>query len=335
MKSSPSSTTSGTGHGRLSGRRPQALTQTETKTATVKANAKINLGLRILAKRPDGFHELRTVFQTISLADNLTIAYTPSRKISITLEGMPDVPDNLATRAAQAILKEMRTGGIVHIQIQKRIPMGAGLGGGSSNAAAILLTLPVLAGRAIPLSKLLSLAAPLGSDVPFFLIGGTTLGLGRGEELYPLEDYPTLSGVLLTPGIHVSTPEAFRALSPSLTDPEQKKQSFQESIRQPLASPLVNDFESVVFPQHPRLKALKHSLLKQGAAQALMSGSGSAIFGLFNRKETLASVVQSEKGESAIAISLLTRSRYRSQWKKCLQPHTQGDLWPPRSLYAQ
>jgi len=307
----------------------------ETRTATVKANAKINLGLRILAKRPDGFHELRTVFQTISLADTLAISYTPSRKISVTLEGMPDVPGNLATRAAQAILKEMRTGGTVHIHIQKQIPMGAGLGGGSSNAAAILLTLPVLAGRAVALTRLLSLAAPLGSDVPFFLIGGTALGLGRGEELYPLEDFPPFAGLLLTPGIHVSTPEAFRALSPSLTSPEPKKQSFQESVRQPLLAPLVNDFESVVFPQHPRLKALKRSLLKQGAAQALMSGSGSAIFGLFNQKETLAGVVQSGKGESVVPISLLTRSRYRSQWKKCLQPHTQGDLWPPRSLYAQ
>ena len=299
------------------------------------ANAKINLGLRVLGKRPDGYHELRTIFQTISLADRLTISFTPADTVSVTVAGMDDVPDNLAARAAQALFGEMGIGGAVHIGIEKRIPMGAGLGGGSSDAAAVLLALPVLAGRVVPLSRLLALAAPLGSDVPFFLLGGTSLGLGRGEELYPLADFPALPGVLLAPGIHVSTPEAYRALSPTLTDPEGKKRAFEESVREPLVAPLVNDFEAVVFPQHARLVELKRRLLEHGAQQALMSGSGSAIFGLCHTKETVARVVQFEKGEGAVAISLLTRSRYRSQWNRLLQPHTQGDLWPPRSLYAQ
>ena len=251
------------------------------KTVTVPAYAKINLGLRVLGKRPDGFHELRTVFQTISLADRLTITYEPAARTEITVEGMPDVPDNLAARAAAAVLSELRLKASVHIHIEKRIPMGAGLGGGSSDAAAILQALPILAGCPIPMPRLFQLAAPLGSDVPFFLLGGTALGLGRGEELYPLPNLPPLEGVLITPNIHVSTPDAYRALSPTLTDSANKLASFQESVRQPLVEPLVNDFEAVVFAQHPQLAALKASLLSKGAYQALMSGSGSSVFALF------------------------------------------------------
>ena len=250
-------------------------------TITVPAYAKINLGLRVLSKRPDGFHELRTVFQTISLADRLTITYTPATRTVITVEGMPDVPDNLAARAAQAVLTELNLEAAVQIHIEKRIPMGAGLGGGSSDAAAVLQALPALASCPIPMPRLFQLAAPLGSDVPFFLLGGTALGLGRGEELYPLQDLPPIEGVLITPDIHVSTPDAYRALSLTLTDPATKLASFQESVRRPLLEPLVNDFESVVFAQHPQLAAIKDSLLRQGANQALMSGSGSSVFALF------------------------------------------------------
>lgn len=289
------------------------------KTVTVPAYAKINLGLRVLGKRADGFHELRTVFQTISLADRLTITYAPAARTVVSVEGMPGVGDNLAARAAHAVLTELRLKAAVQIYIEKRIPLGAGLGGGSSDAAAILLALPALAERSIPPARLHALAIPLGSDVPFFLMGGTALGLGRGEELYPLEDLPKFHGVLVTPGIHVSTPEAYRALSPTLTDPDRKLADFQESVLHPLAQPLVNDFEAVVFAQHPRLKALKRKLLKHGADQALMSGSGSSIFGLFHRKETVPGVVQSELGSGAIAISLLSRSRYRSVWNQCLK----------------
>ncbi len=306
-----------------------------TRTASVAAYAKVNLGLRILNRRPDGFHELRTVFHTISLADRIQITICPARLTAIDVQGMPDVADNLATRAAKAVLDEIGLNAHVHIAIEKRIPMGAGLGGGSSDAAAILLGLPALAGGIIPLNRLLALAAPLGSDVPFFLLGGAALGLGRGEELYPLPDYPSLPGILLAPGTHVSTPEAYRALSPTLTNPQQKLLEFQQSIREPLAQPLINDFEPIVFSQHPRLKTLKHHLQKQGAAHALMSGSGSSLFALFNSKETLPAVVQSGDGERAFRISLVTRSRYRSRWNKSLAPHIEPDLWPPQSLYAR
>ena len=243
---------------------------------------------------------------------------------------MPDVADNLAARAADAVLQETHKTGEVHIAIEKRIPMGAGLGGGSSDAAAVLLTLPVLCGVALPMHRMLSLAAPLGSDVPFFLLGGAAVGMGRGEELYPLPDYPALPGIVIAPGIHVSTPEAYRALSPTLRNPEDKLAEFQESVREPFVKPLVNDFEGVVFDQHPRLRAIKRRLLNQGAVHALMSGSGSSIFGLYARKQDVP-----DGAETSFRISLVTRSRYRSRWLRSLAPHIESDHWPPRSRHAR
>src|SRR5262249_29246048 len=138
------------------------------RRARVRALAKINLDLRVLARRPDGYHELRTIFQTISLADTLDIAFTPARRTSIELDDAQQIPDNLVVRAARGALDVMRVAGRVEMALRKRIPMGAGLGGGSSDAAAVLLALPALAGRSLTLSTLHELAQQLGSDVPFF-----------------------------------------------------------------------------------------------------------------------------------------------------------------------
>ena len=159
-----------------------------TRSARVRALAKINLDLRVLGKRPDGFHELRTIFQTISLADTLDISFTPARRTSIALDDALQIADNLVVRAARLALDAMRATGRIEMRLTKRIPMGAGLGGGSSDAAAVLLALPVLAGRAITLPKLSDIGQQLGSDVPFFLLGGTAVGIGRGSELFPLPD---------------------------------------------------------------------------------------------------------------------------------------------------
>jgi 4-diphosphocytidyl-2-C-methyl-D-erythritol kinase len=148
-----------------------------TRRARVRALAKINLDLRVLGKRPDGFHELRT----ISLADTLEIAYTPARKTEISLVDRLAIADNLVVRAARLAMEAMRATGRIEMRLTKRIPMGAGLGGGSSDAAAVLLALPALAGRAMDLPKLCSIAEQLGSDVPFFLLGGTAVGIGRGS----------------------------------------------------------------------------------------------------------------------------------------------------------
>lgn len=311
---------------------PQPTNARETR---VPAYAKINLGLRILHKRSDNFHEIRTIFQTISLADDLKIRYEPAHQTSISIAGEIQITDNLVERAAHACLDELQLTARIEFALTKKIPMGAGLGGGSSDAAAVLLALPVLTGRIIPIDRLLHLAETLGSDVPFFLLGGTAVGLGKGEELYPLPDLPPRPGVLIAPGIHVSTPDAFRALSPTLTSAPAKLLDFQRTASAPLCTILHNDFEAVVFAQHPQLKRLKSKLIELGAFPALMTGSGSAIFGLFNDSEMAARVVQSLGAENVYPITLLTRARYRSQWLRCLRPHIATNLWPPRSLYAQ
>ena len=172
------------------------------------APAKINLGLRVLNRRSDGYHELRTIFQTISLADHLTVGYDPRGDGEVELD-CDDISlstkDNLAVRAAESLLRAGAWRGRVAIELKKRIPAGAGLGGGSSDAAAVLLALGRLLKPRPHTAMLAEVAAELGSDVPFFLHGGTAVGLGRGEEVYPLPDQPRRRLVLVTPEIFVSS----------------------------------------------------------------------------------------------------------------------------------
>ncbi len=315
------------------------------RTAKVLAFAKINLDLRVLYRRSDNYHELRTVFQTISLADRIQITFAPSRKTSIEIRGNVEIADNLMGRAANACLAAMRTTGRVVFELDKRIPMGAGLGGGSSDAAAVLLALPVLAGKPLGWPTLLKLATDLGSDVPFFLLGGTAVALGRGTELYPLPDHPPARGLLIAPEIHVSTADAYRRLSAELTTESQQNKivSFQSSVWQgSVPGPAEaessygqNDFETVVFSSHPELKLIKRRLLKWGAKPALMSGSGSAVFGLFPDRDKLHRAIQSLRGERSFPIKLVSRGKYRSEWWKSLRAHTKENLWPPLSRYAR
>jgi 4-diphosphocytidyl-2-C-methyl-D-erythritol kinase len=305
-----------------------------TRQTSVRAHAKLNLSLRVLHRRPDNFHELRTIFQTISLADRLDIAFTPSRTTEITIANS-NIPDNLIERAARLCLDEMRLSARIEFRLKKQIPMGAGLGGGSSDAAAVLLSLPALTGGAIPMDRLLALAATLGSDVPFFLYGGIAIGLGKGEELYPLPDIGQREGVLIASDIHVSTPEAYRDLSAGLTAPIPKLASFQSGAWSAEGFEAVNDFEAAVFRRHPQLEATKKRLSKMGAEPALMTGSGSAIFGLFNLKETLSDVVQSWGEQGLIRFRLVSGANYRRNWLRRLQPHIKGKIWPPRSRYVR
>ena len=254
-----------------------------TRTARLRACAKLNLGLRVLHRRPDGFHEIRTVFQTVSLSDSLSVAWTPARTTRIVVSGAPEIADNLVERAARRVLDVLKIQGDVRFELKKTIPAGAGLGGGSSDAAAVLLALPVLAGKRMTEERLFELAAGLGSDIPFFLQGGTALGLGRGEELYPLPDEPARRGLIVAPAVHSSTADAYRLLSPTLTTiPLQNKLfSFQQEIWQRGEAVGANDFEGVVFAQHPELRRIRDRLRRLGASPAAMTGSGSAIFGLF------------------------------------------------------
>ena len=171
----------------------------------MRALAKINLDLRVLGKRPDGFHELRTIFQTISLADTLEIAFTPARKTAISLVDDLQIADNLVVRAARLVMDAMRVTGQIEMRLTKRIPMGAGLGGGSSDAAAVLLALPVLAGRALDLPKLMCHRRAAGQRRSVLSAGRHGGGNRARTELFPLPDTPARQGILVAPGIHVNT----------------------------------------------------------------------------------------------------------------------------------
>ncbi len=315
------------------------------RRARLLAFAKINLDLRVLYRREDDFHELRTIFQTISLADRIDISFTPARKTAIRVSGSVAIPDNLMVRAARTCLEAMRVTGEVEFTLDKRIPMGAGLGGGSSDAAAVLIALPVLAGKTPGLPVLMQLAEELGSDVPFFLLGGAAVAIGRGTELYPLPDGPARAGVVVAPEVHVSTAEAYRRLSAELTSESQQNKivSFQSQAWQASAGRGVptsgeNDFESVVFKQHPVLKSIKRRLEKLGAQPAMMSGSGSAVFGLFQGSEQvrrLPLIREAFRRERVVPITLVSRAKYRSEWNKRLRSHTRENQWPPQSRYAR
>jgi 4-diphosphocytidyl-2-C-methyl-D-erythritol kinase len=318
---------------------------TEPRRAKLRALAKLNLTLEIVSRRDDGYHDLRTIFQTISLADTLEVEYTPARARRIALECDIDIRGNLAVRAAESVLDASGARGHVRFRLTKRIPMGSGLGGGSSDAAAVLLALPVLTGRPLPLEKLIGIGASLGSDVPFFLAGGTALGLGRGTEVYPLESMDAGHVLVIAPAIHVSTAEAYQALGRPLTSSEVSHKmnvsqslawaSCRDSSSEGWSRFCSNDFESVVFERHPQLRAIKNKLNKAGALPALMTGSGAAVFGIFNSVEAMRRAQQSFQEENVVPASFVSRSAYHALWWKQLTGHIEGKTWPPRSRHLR
>ncbi|MBR9975676.1 MAG: 4-(cytidine 5'-diphospho)-2-C-methyl-D-erythritol kinase [Bacteroidetes bacterium] len=254
---------------------------------TIRSFAKINLGLRVLGRRADGFHDISTIFHRVELHDTLHLETTDGK---VTLEcNRDDIPvddGNLCVRAARLLLAQQRGRG-VHIVLQKNIPAGAGLGGGSSNAAAVLRFLPKLLGQHIPDGELLEMAALLGSDVPFFLQDGSAAARGRGERLtYFVWNCPWWI-VLVNPGIHVSTAWAYGALRLEAQPEDPDLQALLErAVRDPeaLATLLRNDFEAPVMEAHPGIREVKEAMLRAGAVGAMMSGSGSSVFGLFDNE---------------------------------------------------
>lgn len=325
------------------------------RRATVRSLAKINLDLRVLHRNPDGYHELRTVFQTISLADSIEIEYRSARKIELSIEDAAAIPDNLILRAARAALEAMRIGGRVHFRLTKRIPMGAGLGGGSSNAGAVLLALPLLAGRALPIAERGKIAASLGSDVPFFLLGGTAAGLGRGTELYPLPELATEPLLIVSPGIHVSTPEAYRALHRSLTftGSSSSINDFQSYVwaltggrsAGTASAAGANDFEAAVSSQYPQLKAIMAKLWKFDAMGVRMTGSGSSVFAIFGSREKrdgARRALQRDRecgGFQVVPAAMVSRNGYQRLWRRQLREHLlpglEGNVWPLQSRYER
>ena len=341
---------------------------------TVRSFAKINLGLRIGALRSDGFHELRTVYQTIALHDILSVQVGRGSGIEIRCED-PRVPkndSNTCYRIAERTMAVLKARGRVVIEIKKRLPVQGGLGGASANAVATLLALEQALKKKLSAPERLRIAANVGSDLPLFLIGGTILGIGRGEEVYPLQDLPAIPCVIATPEIGVSTPKAFadwdeligrasnlhagaaayskltlppasdrmsefgRVLSAWLGGQSQylHKQVKYKSGRAlsgvPVSkgrgraeTPLLdlvrtgieNDFERVVFPKYPELREVKGGLERAGAVYGSLSGSGSAIYGLFASREAAvkAAARLREDGTPAVATTTLTRQQY---WNK-------------------
>jgi 4-diphosphocytidyl-2-C-methyl-D-erythritol kinase len=256
----------------------------------VKSFAKINWTLEVLFKREDGFHELRTIYQTISLHDRLTLNRTDGA-IEILCDDarVPVDETNLVYRAAERLRQEAGVHSGARIQIEKRIPVAAGMGGGSSNAAATLLGLEQLWQVKLHEQKRFEIAAGLGSDVPLFLLGGTMLGIGRGEEVYPLEEVKCDYLLLVNPGIAVSTAAAYASLSRLTREAMPLKIPFAFFAAKGIHElPLVarNDFEEVVFVTHPEIAELKERLHHLGAKHSLMSGSGSTVFAVFDNLET-------------------------------------------------
>jgi 4-diphosphocytidyl-2-C-methyl-D-erythritol kinase len=258
----------------------------------IPAFAKINLRLDILGKRADGFHELRTIFQTISLHDDLRLRSSRQPGITLKIRGdqalsQEPVQRNLVQRAVHALRDELKIRAGVEIELKKTIPAGRGLGGGSSDAAAALLGYLRLTKKKMAAARLLEIAASLGADVPFFLLGGRALGISKGDEIYPLPDSPKVHILVVSPNeIHVPTPDAYRWLKAKplrLTNSAVTSKLFQFCALcwSAQGSGLSNDFERPVFRRHPRLDKIKRELLQRGATEASLAGSGSAVFGVF------------------------------------------------------
>ncbi|MDE0264999.1 MAG: 4-(cytidine 5'-diphospho)-2-C-methyl-D-erythritol kinase [Bryobacterales bacterium] len=290
------------------GLRPQAL--------RLRAYAKVNLFLRVLGKRPDGFHDIRTLFQTVSLSDSLGVRLTPGGQPAVKLTcSREDLQgeDNLAWRAADLMLRRTGLAAQIEITLDKAIPSGAGLGGGSSDAAAVIRAVASMLPARPGAQALLEVAAELGSDVPFFLLGGSAIGTGRGTELKPLSDLRPTALAIAQPGVEVSTAWAYRALEEhraALTPDSDtgKIEGSDLSCNTPSGGPLpgssdgmVNDFESVVFRRYPLIAALKERLQALGAQPALMSGSGSAVFGVFESYQSARLVARTLRAEGFAA----------------------------------
>ncbi|MSR22670.1 MAG: 4-(cytidine 5'-diphospho)-2-C-methyl-D-erythritol kinase [Gemmatimonadetes bacterium] len=272
-----------------------------------EAPAKVNLFLRILAREEDGYHQIETVFQTLDLADAVELELQTGSEITLELTGVSEgelgPPEaNLAVVAAErfqrALVEVARDPPGVRVRLEKRIPHGAGLGGGSSDAAAVLRGLNVLCGEPLTPEELMRLGAAIGSDVPFFVSGvPSAVGRGRGERLLALSPLPERDVLLAVPASPVSTAWAYEVLDSHRArtrpggrpDPIPHRLDSGKGERgwDVVREEAVNDFEEALFPLRPELSLLKEALVREGAGPALLSGSGSAVFGVFDSKEAL------------------------------------------------
>jgi 4-diphosphocytidyl-2-C-methyl-D-erythritol kinase len=318
---------------------------------SVRAYAKINLGLYIGPVRADHFHELRTVYQTIDSCDSIRVSAGPGTGIEIRCKN-PQVPQdesNTCWRVAERVMKTLKQRKRLLIQIEKNLPVQGGLGAGSSDAVATMLALERELGLPLSPDDKLAIATEVGSDLPLFLVGGTVLGIGHGEQVLPLPDLPPLALAIAIPEIGVSTPKAFADwdalvagesvalttgnvasridvfsrsmfawLAGSLSGvPVKDRDRAETPLLDLVRAGIENDFERVVFPQYPELREVKRVLEREGAKYASLSGSGSALYGVFESAEAAgkAAATLKSKGIEARATTTLNRAEY---WKSML-----------------
>lgn len=293
---------------------------------TIRAHGKINLDLRVLGTRADGYHELRTVFQAISLHDRLSfIPREGPFAIECDAAGVPLDRSNLVWKAADALWRSLRRTGPLRdivVRLEKRIPLQAGLGGGSADAAATLLGLARAWRVSLRPSQMTDVAATIGADVPFFLSGGTALGLGRGDEVYSLADLPRHWIVLLIPGFGVSTVDAYswydgeRDLARGVIVREAQHVPGPWPSR---AAQMINDLEAPIARHYPEIEQMKTALRRVGALAAAMSGSGSTVFGLFQKRTDAAKAVERLSGAGGWRV-LLTESLGKGDYARLSRP---------------
>lgn len=275
--------------------------------------AKINLHLQVVGRRDDGYHELRTLFQSIDLHDLISVTAADAGVELVVAEGeAPSGDDNIAVRAARMFLDEFAPDQGARFELRKRIPMGGGLGGGSSNAATVLRALRDLHGRPDTLSELWPLARKLGADVPFFLVEGTAFGFGRGDEVVPLAELPEEPLWLAAPPLSVSTPEAFARLE-SLTAQSVASSMVSLLIGEEAASVASvagrNDFEKMVLDWIPALRELYEALRAAGANIVRLSGTGATMIAIFDRQPRESDLrSQLPKGSLLVAARTLSRA---------------------------
>ena len=314
----------------------------------VRSHCKINLGLAIGPPRPDGFHALTTLYQTLALHDLVTVTAKLAQQTEITLTsnhpGVPTDERNTAWKMVAGALQMLGVTASVEIHIQKELPVQGGLGAGSANAAAALIGLEHELDKELSADQRLGLAAQVGSDVPLFLLGGAVLGLNRGEEVYPLPDFAETVCLVIAPALGVSTPQAFRDWDAQFTGAESTIAPASDRLKElsrALASAyaesgtsgvsvqkhsdlagdtllalvrtgIENDFERVVFPQYPSLREIKRQLVgsESGstALYAALSGSGSALFGLYRSMEDAEAAQQRVLGSAPDAKAFVTKT---------------------------
>jgi 4-diphosphocytidyl-2-C-methyl-D-erythritol kinase len=300
------------------------------KTITLPSFAKINWMLRVMGRRADGFHELRTIFQTITLHDKLTFVERADSELQLTCNS-PDIPvdeSNLILRAAASLRNYYRVQKGASIHAEKVIPVEGGLGGGSSNAAITLLALSHLWEIKTDKQELTDIGARLGADVPFFLTGGTAIGTGLGNEVRPINEVVVEHLLIVKPDERVSTAEAYKSLNaPALTKAESDTilsiSCVDERFTDFHPDALHNDFEPVVFHLKPEIERAKNALINLGARLCLLAGSGASVFGVFDNQEAQVGAVDAlreERGWRVFRCATLARAEYRAALGECAAP---------------